>query len=394
MRSIRKISRKYYVRQIIACWMVSLILFGMMPLQVARAGVDSGQLPQGWEVVAGSVGDFDYSNANQLYIRNITNGTIIKWDGGFNIGADALAAFEFINAGGAVLNRDLTGSLSQIAGQLTANGRVFIVNPAGVIFASGSSVNAVQLVASSLDIKDEDFFAGNYNFQGAALGEIINHGTILADQGVALIGRKVLNTGIIKTKKGGFVVMTAGDKVLLGQPGSRILIEMSSVSSDLAGSGDVINQGQIDADGGTIVLASGDLFSMATELDSVPAKIKTGIGRVVQDGDISVGSGSITLTAADAVTLSEGSLTSANAGLNGDGGDVVVFSGGMTDFQAGAMLQAKGGSESGNGGFAEISGKNFMFAGDLDLSADYGQAGSLLIDPLHLTIADGFGTAT
>ena len=86
MKKLRKISREYYLRQIMACWMI-LSMAIVMPVQIAMAVPAPGELPKGWEVVTGSVGGFDYDTLNELHIRNIANGTIIKWLDGFNIGS-------------------------------------------------------------------------------------------------------------------------------------------------------------------------------------------------------------------------------------------------------------------------------------------------------------------
>ena len=99
--------------------------------------------------------------------------------------------------------------------------------------------------------------------------------------------------------------------------------------------------------------------------------------------------GSVTLTAADEVVLNADSLTTANAGTVGDGGEVVVYAYETAVVSEGATVEAMGGSESGDGGFAEVSGKNFILAGDIDLTAVDGYGGSLVIDPVDVIIADG-----
>ena len=46
---------------------------------------------------------------------------------------------------------------SQIFGSLSANGRVFLVNPSGILFGPGAQVSVGALVASTLSITDDDF---------------------------------------------------------------------------------------------------------------------------------------------------------------------------------------------------------------------------------------------
>ena len=78
---------------------------------------------------------------------------------------------------------------SSIYGSLSANGKVFLVNPNGVLFAPGSQVTVGGLVASALGISDADFASGHYRFtQGnGSTGTVTNEGNIHAGS-VALIG--------------------------------------------------------------------------------------------------------------------------------------------------------------------------------------------------------------
>jgi len=259
-----------------------------------------------------------------------------------------------------------------------------------------------QLVASSLDITNQNFLDGKYEFVAgsADAGAVVNKGTILANEGVALIGRKILNTGDIITGTGGFVVMAAGDRVLISESGSSIAVEMDSVTAPGEGDGDVINDGLIESKSGAVVLASGDMFASALELE----KVYGGIGRVEQNGTIDTDGigddgGQVILTAADEVILSDGSLTKANAGTVGDGGLVVVHSKGQTTVQADAKIEAMGGhvpydiSDNFDDVVktsVEISGDYVSFAGDVDASALYGKRGKIIIDAMDMTIEDGY----
>ncbi|MEM9090117.1 MAG: hypothetical protein AAGC93_15365 [Cyanobacteria bacterium P01_F01_bin.53] len=57
-------------------------------------------------------------------------------------------------------------------------------------------------------------------------------------------------------------------------------------------------------------------------------------------------------------------------------------------------ISATGGEAGGNGGFVEVSGKqNLIFRGEVDTHAAQGRAGTLLLDPENIIIADGSGAA-
>ncbi|MBD1940018.1 CHAT domain-containing protein [Microcoleus sp. FACHB-68] len=86
--------------------------------------------------------------------------------------------------------------------------------------------------------------------------------------------------------------------------------------------------------------------------------------------------------------VSRDSVINADALLNGNGGRVIVWADQTIGFFG--HLSARGGSNSGNGGFAEVSGKQtLIFRGSADLSATTGNFGSLLLDPVDITIIDG-----
>ncbi len=404
METITNTMKKRYLRRGIIYFLTcNLILNTWLPAALAAVPPDSDALPSGGSVPTdfGGVGQFDYSITGELHVRDVAEKTIINWDN-FDIGSDALTQFHQLGSNPIVLNRITGGDPTGIFGSLQANGSVFIVNPAGIVFGANSTVNVTQLIASSLDITNQNFMDGNYQFVagGGDVGSVINNGAITAAEGVALIGRKVFNTGDIIAGEGGFVVMTAGDEVVLGQPGSDVVVRMDSVTTPDDGAGDVINDGLIESESGTVVLAAGDMFSTALELD----KVSGGVGRIEQNGTIDVDGasgdgGQIMLTAADEVILSTDSLTTANAGATGDSGLVIVNSRGQTTVEADAEIEAIGGYEPYDiiddfddvvDTSVEISGDYVNFAGDVDASAMFGKRGKIIIDAMNMTIADGY----
>ncbi|MBN2592520.1 MAG: cadherin-like domain-containing protein [Sedimentisphaerales bacterium] len=388
--------KRYLRRGIIYFLIYNLILNTWMPAVMAVVPPAPNALPSGGSVPTGfgGVGQFDYSITGELHLRNVAEKTIINWDN-FDIGSDALTQFHQLGINPVVLNRIVGGDPTGIFGSLQANGSVFIVNPAGIVFGGGSTINVTQLVASTLGISNGDFMAGNYEFiAGADIGEVVNYGEINAVEGAALIGSRVLNYGTITTGPGGFVVMAAGDRVLLGEPGSKIVVEMDSVTSPDDGIGDVINDGDIESPSGRVVLAAGDIFSSAMELP----KVSNGVGRIEQNGTIrtdgtSGDGGQVILTAADEVVLAAGSLTTANAGTGGDSGLIVAHSEDRTIVQSGARIESIGGSipdsEDVVNTSVEIQGDQVNFAGDVDASASDGKRGKVVIDTFNMTIADG-----
>ncbi|MHC4630030.1 MAG: NosD domain-containing protein, partial [Planctomycetota bacterium] len=394
MEGMRRISNNYYFRQIVACVLVGCLFFNSVP--AAFAG------PGGANVVAGSAAVGQGGNTTTVTMGSAQ--AVINWDS-LNTNSNEVLQFLKASGGFAVLNRIVQGGATQFDGSLFGNqGHILIVNPQGIVFGPTALVQAYKFTAAGLDISDTDFMNGHYQFIGGdGVGAVSNYGSISAEQ-VALIGKQVLNAGIISSP-GGYVVMAAGDKVFLGQEDSNVLVEVEGVTvpaaTDAAGIGDVINEGTIEAAGGKIVLAAGDTFSRAVEgLDSLSLAVESGNGRVGQFGTLNADGvegdgGSITMTAGDVVALSSNSLTTANAGTNGDGGEVIAYSPETALFREGAQIQAKGGTESGDGGFIEVSGKNHVeINGFVNASASHGSAGTFLIDPTDITVQAGAGDIT
>ena len=85
----------------------------------------------------------------------------------------------------AILNRVIGGDPSKILGTLQSNGRVFLINPNGILFGAGAQVDVAGLVASTLNLRNEDFLAGRLNFIGDAArsGAVVNQGRITAANG-------------------------------------------------------------------------------------------------------------------------------------------------------------------------------------------------------------------
>lgn len=106
-----------------------------------------------------------WQNASTTFTQTVKDGqykvditqtqqkAILNWDT-FNIGRNTSVKFEQQSADWTVLNRvtDPTGSPTQILGQMSALGGVYVINRNGIIFGAGAQVNVHALVASSLEV--------------------------------------------------------------------------------------------------------------------------------------------------------------------------------------------------------------------------------------------------
>ncbi len=207
--------------------------------------------PLGGTVISGSAG---ITQAGSVTNINQSSGkAIINWQG-FSVAPQETVNFNQPNSASVTLNRVIGNETSVISGALNANGQIFIVNSAGVLFGKGAQVNVSGLVASTRDISNADFLAGNYTFSGGSSAAVVNQGRIRAGQGgyVALLGKTVSNDGVISANLG-TVAMSAGDKITLNFGGNSLLdvtIDKGTLNAL------VENKRAIRANGGQVIMTA------------------------------------------------------------------------------------------------------------------------------------------
>ncbi|ELY4545938.1 filamentous hemagglutinin N-terminal domain-containing protein, partial [Cronobacter sakazakii] len=403
-------------------------------------------LPVGGQVVAGSA-SIQKPTENQMNIHQNSAHAVLNWNS-FDIGQGHTVQFYQPDSSAVALNRVVGGNESHIMGNLNANGRVFLVNPNGVLFGKGASVNTAGLVATTRDIKNEDFMNGKYVFSGQkGQGEVVNQGNLTTTKGgfIVLAGDRVRNSGTIRTPEGR-AVLAAAEKVTLQLDNAGLtsvavngsvvnaLVENSGLVS--ASDGQVLltargknmlmntvlnNSGVVEAQGlsvkdGNIVLDGGD-SGVVQHSGTLMADNNRGRGgKVVVEGqhilldehsritatgrqgggEVYVGGGwqgkDTGIRHAQKVVMLKGANIDVSATEKGNGGTAVLWSDEYTRFHG--NIQAKGGQTSGNGGQVETSSHNNLQAfGQVDASAATGRGGEWLLDPADITIVDN-GTNT
>ena len=401
----------------------------VLPLLVALcfAGNGAWANPAGPQVVNGQAGFFNQGNT--LSITN-SPGAIINWQS-FSISPGELTRFNQQNSSSSVLNRIVGLDPSKILGALQSNGRVFLINPNGILFGQGAQVDVNGLVASTLNISNADFISGKMNFQaGTKAGDISHQGAITTPSGgqVYLIAPNIENTGIITSPKGE-VLLAAGRSVQLVDSTNPDLHVVVSAPENQA-----LNLGQIVAQGGrvgiygalitqrgivsadsAVVGENGKITFKASRdaiLDTGSRTSATGAGnggevrvlgeRVALAGDAKIdvhgqtAGGTVlvggdyqgknpTVQNAKRVYIGQDTVIDADAKQTGNGGRIIVWSDEAT--RAYGKLSARGGAKNGNGGFVEVSGKQYLdFRAQADLRAANGFVGTLLLDPNDITI--------
>ncbi|MDD5176424.1 MAG: caspase family protein [Sterolibacterium sp.] len=374
------------------------------------------------------------TNGNTFTVTNSPN-AIINWQQ-FNIGQNELTRFVQQSAQSAVLNRIGGGSPSQVLGGLQSNGRVFLVNPNGIIFGNNAVVDVAGLVASTLNLSNADFLANKLSFAGGG-GSLSNQGSITTPVGgsVYLIGGNVSNQGLIRTPQGQ-VLLAAGNSVSLADSGTPNLSVTLSANGNKA-----VNLGEINASGGRIdiygalidqqgvvradsasmdshgrvTLKASDTTSVAGTVSASNAQGSGGQIDILGDKVVLAGSASVDASGsagggtvliggdwqgsnaavqnATATRVDAGAIIKADATDNGNGGKVVAWSSAKTSFDG--LIFARGGANGGDGGAVETSGHTLGVTGMVSTLAPKGKGGSWLLDPAIICIVvDPSGCST
>jgi filamentous hemagglutinin family protein len=221
--------------------------------------------PQGGQVTAGSA--TIKHKGDKTTIKQTSHKAVIDWDT-FNIAPHEHTRFQQPSSSAIALNRvNADYGASQILGKLTANGQIWIVNPAGIFFGGNAIVDVAGLVATTANINNQDFMSGNYTFKNVPgwNGAIINQGRIKVKKNgiIALVGPAVINAGVIEAKLGQ-VALAAGKEFTMDFYGDRLInfgTDSKVTEPVYDQNGQVIkdavrNSGKILADGGKVLITA------------------------------------------------------------------------------------------------------------------------------------------
>jgi filamentous hemagglutinin family protein len=273
-------------------------------------------LPQGGNVVGGNA--TIAQSSTQTTITQSSQNAVINWNG-FDTASNESVVFNQPNSSSNTLNRINSGLPTNFAGSLTANGNVFILNSSGILFAKGSKVDVAGLIATTLDINNNDFMSGTYKFTlptGSENSSIINNGTLTAeDKGViALIAPNVQNgdSGIIQANLG-TVELATGKSFVLDFNGDQLI---NFDSSSLIQNGHIDTSGMISATGGKILMTNN---AVSQTLDNIISVAGTVEANAVVSGQY----GEVILTNTNNAINVDGNLSSSTIHVNAGTGITV-----------------------------------------------------------------------
>lgn len=393
--------------------------------------------PEGMQVVHGTVQSSSSENVLEIHSGQKA---IINWDS-FSIATRETTKFIQHDANSAVLNRVIGNNLSEIYGALESNGKIFLINPSGIIVGDGARVEVGSFIASTFDILNDDFLADSgITFSGDSDRAFVNLGTIQAKEGdVILIAHRIQNDGAIEAPQG-TVHLALGHEVLLLPASGKVLIRpgakttyseeegygienngsikalAAELKSDpniygraikdvgsieaidlveknghvylVAESGRIEVSGTVTAKnqevGGTIHIL-GDQIGII-EKGFLDASGNSGGGEILIGGDKS-GNNPMVPNASH-LLFEPGAIANVDCFEEGNGGKIILFAEKSTGFYG--NVYANAGALGGDGGFVEVSGREYLdFGGQTFFGFPLGQPGTLYIDPIDVIITPG-----
>ncbi|MEM1441047.1 MAG: filamentous hemagglutinin N-terminal domain-containing protein, partial [Verrucomicrobiota bacterium] len=335
-------------------------------------------------------------SGSQLQILQSTSRGIIDWNT-FSISQGEVTQFLQPGSRAPTFNRVTGQSLSRIDGSLLANGRVFLLNPNGILIGRSGVVDTAGFTASTLDLSDQAFLSGgDLRFQGNSKAGVVNLGSINAFDGdVFLIAESVLNEGSISARNG-TVGLAAGNDILIAESGSeRVFVRGSGSATSDSG---VINRGTVNANIAELKAYGGNIYGMAVQNQGRVAAtavsreggqifLRAGGGRVRSTGTLVArnddGGGRVEVNSGeDGSTDIGGTVDVRN--VSGEGGEILILGSEINLFE-GSLLLADGST---NGGRIFVGGgrrgenpdfnnaTNVTVAGNATLSANAGDVGN------------------
>ncbi|HHV6496390.1 TPA: filamentous hemagglutinin N-terminal domain-containing protein, partial [Haemophilus influenzae] len=223
--------------------------------------------PQEGNVVVGSA-TFDKTTADKMTIKT-SDKVQIDWKS-FDIGKDKEVIFQQPGENSVAYNRVTGGNASQIQGKLTANGKVYLANPNGVIITKGAEINVAGLLATTKDLEkiSENGNSNSYQFTRKTKDRQVLKDRLVLKDGQELKEGQVINEGEITAKD--FVVLN-GDEV--------------------------INEGKINATNGKVYLSSDYNFTFTLSDSSISVALEDNAAQSIVKNEGSIKAGEITLSA-------------------------------------------------------------------------------------------------
>ena len=312
--------------------------------------------PEGGNIVDGS-GSID-KQGNKTTVTQNSQNLVVDWDS-FNVGKTEHVHFEQQSTTDSALNRIYDTRPSEIWGQLTGKGNIWLLNPNGVIFGKTAKVSTGGLVAAGLWMDSADFMSGRYVLNNSrGTGDVSNAGVMEA-KNIGLAGANIENSGTIRAKAGK-VSLASGERITVDFAGDGLMGFVTDsipegTSIDHSGSieaGEVsISIGTVNNIYGGVINTTGVIRATGANdaggaIDLVAAEINQNDGSINADGTTG---GTVAISADSSVVLAGSVSARGNGGLSTEqsSGGSIRATADRTEVTATAVIDASGKSGGG-----------------------------------------------
>jgi filamentous hemagglutinin family protein len=342
--------------------------------------------------VTGGAATVSGQGTARVTVNQTSDRAFIQWDN-FSVAKGESVRFNQPSASSIAANKVIGVAPSEILGSVSANGRIILINPNGVFFGKGSTVDAAGLIATTLDLDQNSFLSGGQLKFSAATdtpGSVVNEGTLtISDAGLgALVAPYVRNSGAIFANLG-TVALASGKALTVDFAGDGLITFAlgEGLSASLVGadgqtlSAQVEHAGEITA--GRVVLSAAAAREVVNQSVNVTGLIRAASGARNADGSISLrGSKSVSVAAGADISGAKVSVDADNVAVAGKvTASSMQLTGDLVDVLTGATLSSDGGSILVGGDWQGSNGVRQAITTTLEAGAtiDAGQGGKVVL---------------
>ena len=342
--------------------------------------------------VTGGAATVSGQGTGRVTINQSSDRAFIEWNS-FSVAKGESVRFNQPSASSVTANKVVGVAPSDILGAVSANGRIILINPNGIFFGKGSTIDAAGLIATTLDLDKDSFLAGGkFKFSSAAdiSASVVNEGTLtISDAGLgALVAPHVRNSGALVANLG-TVVLASGKAFTVDFTGDGLITFAlgEGIASTLVGADGQPLKAQVEQAGeitaGRIVLSSAAAREVVNQSVNVSGLVRAGSAGRNADGSISLrGSNSVAVAAGAEVSGAKVTIDADNVSVAGNiSASSIQLTGDHVAVLAGASLSSDGGSILVGGDWQGSNGVRQAITTTLEAGAtiDAGQGGKVVL---------------
>jgi len=372
----------------------------LLPITAAMAApvfdkIDNGFLNNG----TGADNTKPLVNGSTTIINQNSNRLDLSWKD-FSSNAGESIVFNQPNSGSIAINRVTSTTPSILAGAMSANGNIVVINPYGITFTNTGQVNVGGLMATTAkSVTEKDLSATERLITfDKATGKIENNGTINAKTFVFMVSPTIKNTGTIKVENpGGYIGLGAysGSTMTLSTPQSggtiKYLVQGNAFmgKTDLA-KASIDNTGTLQAKSGIVVLSAQQATNLQASVINLSGVVDvSSFGTGYVGGQVQVGSSytqdlKVKLSQANVDVNINGKIIADDANNSSlSGGVVVIDTKGDIKLASQSEISANG---KGDGGAVGVYGGTVQSSGLINVNSTGSNSGAQVAGTKNVTV--------